>query len=31
VQTGLLPGAGHFLAMDNAQVVNERMLHFLNS
>jgi pimeloyl-ACP methyl ester carboxylesterase len=31
VQTGLLPGAGHFLAMDNALAVNERMLQFLNS
>jgi pimeloyl-ACP methyl ester carboxylesterase len=31
VQTGLLPGAGHFLAMDNAEVVNERILQFLRS
>jgi pimeloyl-ACP methyl ester carboxylesterase len=31
VQTELLHGAGHFLAMDNAQVVNERMRQFLNS
>jgi pimeloyl-ACP methyl ester carboxylesterase len=31
VQTELLPGAGHLLAMDKAQQVNEQMLQFLGS
>jgi hypothetical protein len=31
LQTELLPGAGHLLAMDKAQQVNQRMLQFLGS